>query len=89
MYAAVAGFAELFGLKKQKTLVVPIGFIICIASMYVASNYPQHLRIGLDFTTKYIHLPIQIIIPVLALIVHYVRNGFKKNAEGKGNQCAK
>ena len=90
LYASVAGTAQLLGIKNQKSLVVPIGMAVCIGSVFVANNYPKHLRIGLDFTVKYIHLPIQIVIPILALCLHYLMNGFENNAEEqKNNQCPK
>ena len=90
LYASVAGTAQLLGMKNQKSLVAPIGIAVCIGSIFVANNYPQHLRIGLDFTVKYIHLPIQIVIPILSVCLHYLRNGFKNKAkEEKNNQCPK
>jgi spore germination protein KB len=90
MYCAAAGMDQWFGMKKEKALVLPMGITVCIASFLISKNFPQHLKVGLDITPKYIHLPMQIGIPVLALVVHYVRKGSKKKTtEQKDNQCPK
>lgn len=87
MYAVTAGTAQLFGMKKGQPLVIPFGIIISALSPFIAKNFPKHLHMGLDITPKYIHLPFQIAIPVLALIVCYIRNGFKNKPIEQKNQC--
>lgn len=78
MYAAIAGTAELLNIKSKNSLAWPFGIVTMVASMLIAKNFMQHLKIGFEFTPKYIHLPLQIGVPILALIVHYMRNGFNK-----------
>ncbi|PJI10433.1 MULTISPECIES: GerAB/ArcD/ProY family transporter [Clostridium] len=69
IYAAMVGTASLIKFNNIKYLSIPISIIVLIASEFIAQNYPQHIKIGLDFTVKYIHVPMLLIIPILALIV--------------------
>lgn len=77
-YAAVAGTADLFGFKDQRRLCFPIGLLILIGSMTIASNNAEHFEEGLEIVPIYLHWPLQIIIPCLLLIIAFFRN--RKNA---------
>lgn len=81
MYGAMQGAAQLTNLKDTKYLAVPFGIITLITSQLIAKNYPQHIKIGLDFTVKYIHMPLIIIVPLMALLIYYIKAFFKKNME--------
>lgn len=78
MYCAVASTSQILGIKINGALVFTMGVIISVAAYYIAENFIQHLYIGLDFTPKYIHFPMQIFIPVLALIVSHFKKGSRK-----------
>lgn len=81
-YCSIAATNQLLGVKNNRALIWISGLIISIAAYYMAEDYPQHLKIGLDFTPKYIHLPMQIILPVLALMVnHFKKKSIKKRTE--------
>jgi spore germination protein KB len=77
-YAAVAGAADLFNFKNQNKLSFPIGFIILIASVTIASNYAEHIKEGQIVVPTYLHWPFQIIIPILLLIIAFFRNKKQK-----------
>lgn len=74
MYFGILGITEVFRIKERKLLCVLFGFLIWIFSELIARNFPQHLKIGLDFMVKYVHLPLQIGIPVIALIIAWFKN---------------
>jgi spore germination protein KB len=78
MYAATLSAGELFKLKNFKFLAIPFGIITVIASELIAKSYPQHVKIGLELTAKYIHLPMQIGIPLTAFIICLFKNRKKK-----------
>ncbi|ERI94535.1 spore germination protein [Clostridiales bacterium oral taxon 876 str. F0540] len=78
MYVSILGTSQLFKVKNQRYLSFPFAIIVLIYSELIASNYPQHIKRGLDFTVKYIHLPLQIIIPIITLIIAYFKNKHKK-----------
>ncbi|WNF38694.1 endospore germination permease [Bacillaceae bacterium IKA-2] len=49
---------------------IPMGILIAIFSILIASNYAEHLEEGLRFVPMYMHMPLQIGIPgILAVIV--------------------
>jgi spore germination protein KB len=80
MYLGVLGITQVFKIKEQKLLCFILGILIWISSELVAKNFPHHLYIGLEITVKYIHLPLQIGIPLLALLVAWFKNR-KKNSQ--------
>ncbi|WP_234117252.1 GerAB/ArcD/ProY family transporter [Clostridium hydrogenum] len=79
IYGAMLGTASLVKINNPKYLSIPISIIVLISSGLIASNYPQHVNIGLDFTIKYIHLPMLIILPILALIIVNIKKFVSSN----------
>jgi spore germination protein KB len=77
-YAAVAGAADIFKFANQRKLGFPIGVIVLFASITIASNYPEHIKEGLDVVPIYLHWPFQIIIPFMLLMIAFLRNRKKK-----------
>jgi len=43
MYGAMLGISQLIKLDGTKYLALPLGIVIFITSMLIASNYPQHI----------------------------------------------
>ncbi|AIF50343.1 GerAB/ArcD/ProY family transporter [Pelosinus sp. UFO1] len=78
-YAAMLGTSQLIKLKDPKYLAIPFGLVIVIFSIFIAKNYPEHIVIGLKWTPLYIHIPLQIIVPLTALMIHYIKRGKKKS----------
>jgi spore germination protein KB len=74
MYFSSLGITELFKLKNRNMVDIFLSIVIFISAELIARTYPEHLKIGFDFTVKYIHLPLQIGIPVIALIIAYFKN---------------
>jgi spore germination protein KB len=83
MYFGILGITQLFKLKERKFLCFTLGILIWISSDLIARNFPQHLKLGLDITVKYIHLPMQIGIPVLALLIAWFKNKSKSPQTAK------
>jgi spore germination protein KB len=77
MYGAMLGTAQIIKIKDTKYLALPFGIAIFIISMLIARNYPQHVKIGLDISIKYFHLPIIIIIPIITLLAYYLKRLLK------------
>ncbi|MFC3884489.1 GerAB/ArcD/ProY family transporter [Bacillus songklensis] len=73
-YAAVTGIASLFSIKETSRLTYPIGLVILFLSITMASNFPEHIQEGLEVVTLFVHLPFQVIIPVLLLVVAFFKN---------------
>ncbi|GHH96846.1 GerAB/ArcD/ProY family transporter [Neobacillus kokaensis] len=80
-YAAVAGTASLFQFKDYRTISLPIGILILLTALMIASNYTEHIREGLDIVPIYLHWPLQIIVPCLLLVIAFFRNRRKQSKE--------
>ncbi|MBT2657876.1 GerAB/ArcD/ProY family transporter [Bacillus sp. ISL-18] len=72
-YVAVIGAADLFKLKDHSTLIFPLGVVIIIGSMTIASNYSEHIQEGMMIIPYLLHMPFQVIIPIILLIIAFVK----------------
>jgi spore germination protein KB len=73
-YVAVVGAADLFKIKNQTKLVLPLGTLIFFGSITIASNYAEHIKEGIFLIPYFIHMPFQVIIPVILLIVAFFKH---------------
>ncbi|RXZ01371.1 GerAB/ArcD/ProY family transporter [Fictibacillus sp. S7] len=83
IYAAVIGTANIFTVTPPSRLSYPIGLVVLILSMTMASSFPEHLKEGVSIVPLLLHLPFQIIFPVLLLGVAYWKNR-KHKKQGTG-----
>ncbi|MCM1990915.1 GerAB/ArcD/ProY family transporter [Oceanirhabdus seepicola] len=87
MYVAVIGTIQITNIKdfkfkkiKLKNIEIVscfIGIIMLFSSLIMAKNYLHHLDIGLDFVIKYIHLPLQIVVPILTLFTCLIKESIQ------------
>lgn len=82
-YAGVIGAADLFQIKEYQRLVYPLGISVLLLSIAIASNFAEHIKEGLQIVTIYMHIPLQIVIPFLLLLVAVLRQQ-KTDKENKG-----
>ena len=82
-YASVVATANLFKVKESSQLAFPIGLSILILSITIASNYSEHIKEGLHVITLYLHLPLQVILPSLLLLITFIKNKKKKSKKSK------
>ncbi len=80
-YAAVTGVSNLFHVKETSKLAYPLGIVVLILSLSIASSYTEHIQEGLMIVSLYMHLPLQVIIPILLLIVAYFKNKKKERSK--------
>ncbi|MFS0876351.1 GerAB/ArcD/ProY family transporter [Solibacillus isronensis] len=83
-YATLAGAANLFNIKDSAKLAYPLGLLLLILSITIASNFSEHVYEGLQVVPLYVHLPFQVIIPGLLLIIAFFKNR-KKQRKRIGN----
>lgn len=69
LYGAAIGTAQLFNLKSHRVIVILFGILIIPLSLKIASNYMEHLDIGLKKVPLFLHIPFQIVIPILLFII--------------------
>ncbi|YCI75897.1 spore germination protein [Bacillus sp. R1-10] len=80
-YVAVTGTANVFNVKQPSRLAYPVGFVILLSSIIIASSFTEHMHEGLGAVPIYIHLPFQVIIPLLLLIIAFFKNRKKKEGQ--------
>jgi spore germination protein KB len=73
-YAAVVGTADLFRVQEHTKLVYPLGLVTLLLSIAIASNFTEHIKEGLEIVTIYLHIPLQVIIPVFLLVIAFIKN---------------
>lgn len=72
-HAALIGIADIFKFDNHRKIIFPAGLIILFISITIAANYSEHMLEGMVITYC-LHIPFQIIIPIILLIIGYVRN---------------
>ncbi|RKL67866.1 spore gernimation protein KB [Salipaludibacillus neizhouensis] len=83
IYAGVLGTSILFKVDKYQKLLMPICIIVLISSVSIAENISEHLREGLEIVPKYIHMPFQVYIPLLLLVITVIKNKVSGNQKDK------
>ena len=76
-YAAVIGSASLFKVKSPSRLSYPLGLVVLFMSMTIASNFQEHIQEGLEIAIFVLHLPLFVIIPILLLLIAFLKNRSK------------
>ncbi|MEI2468391.1 GerAB/ArcD/ProY family transporter [Peribacillus frigoritolerans] len=80
-YVAVTGTANVFNVKQPSRLAYPVGIVILLISIIMSSSYTEHIYEGLDVVPNYIHLPFQVIIPLVLLIIAFFKNRKKRKGQ--------
>ncbi|WP_046174193.1 GerAB/ArcD/ProY family transporter [Domibacillus indicus] len=84
LYVSVAAAADLFKVKKPSQLAYPLGVVVLLLSIMIAGSLPEHIQEGIKLVPLYLHLPFQVILPALVLLVAFVRHkGRGKEGEAK------
>ncbi|PEJ58488.1 spore gernimation protein [Bacillus sp. AFS002410] len=76
-FCAVIGAGDLFKIKKADTLTYPIALIMLVCSVWMAPDYLEHYKEGLDIVPYFLHIPLQILIPLVLLVIALIQNKAK------------
>jgi spore germination protein KB len=82
MYGSMIGIVKMTKLEDTKHLAIPLSIIIFVTSILIGKNYPEHIYIGQTITLTYIHLPLAVMIPIIALLVYYIKKIIIKLKKG-------
>jgi len=75
LYAAILSATQLFKIKKHWGLLcILFGILILTICLSIATNYPEHIKIGLDLIINTINLPIQVYIPTITFLFVNIKN---------------
>jgi spore germination protein KB len=72
-YGASVGISQLFNIKDQRSILLAIGTIIIPLSLSYGDDFVKSIEVGKEFITIYLHIPLQIIVPILLLCIAFIR----------------
>jgi spore germination protein KB len=73
LYVSVKAAQDVFGVKEETTIIGPIGVVVILSSIAIASNYVEHINEGLNVVPQFIHIPFQVVLPAIFIIVFLIR----------------
>jgi spore germination protein KB len=75
-FGAAVGISQLFKLKQSRSVLLGLGTIIPPLSLVFAADYSEFIETGFKYVTLYVHVPLQIMLPIFLLCVAIIRNKF-------------
>ncbi|MGM7722166.1 GerAB/ArcD/ProY family transporter [Metabacillus sp. Hm71] len=77
IFGASIAIYQLFKLNHSKSVLLALGFIITPLSLLIATDFVEHLKIGLGYNYfLYFLVPLQIIVPIMLLFIAFIRKKF-------------
>jgi len=76
-FCAVIGMNSLFKIKSSALSTYSIGVVIFLSSIMIAPSYQNHLDEGLEIVPYMLHIPLQIVIPLLLLLTVLIKRKVK------------
>lgn len=77
-YVSIIGTASLFNVRDSAAIVYPMGFVTLLLSIAVSSNVSQHFIESTSTAKMFIHLPFEIIIPIMLLLIAVIRKKIRQ-----------
>jgi spore germination protein KB len=71
-YGGMLGLAQLLQLKNHKSIILPLGLIVTVASGFIYKDVPYEIKWDTEVWPPYI-LTIGLFLPLLLLLVYYLR----------------
>ncbi|AFC29240.1 spore germination protein KB [Paenibacillus mucilaginosus 3016] len=82
LYASIMGFTELFHIRKRRReLTLCLGALLFLYSLLMTDSFIKHIEVGLKIVPLYLHLPFQVVLPLLLLALTWVRG--RVQAQGR------
>lgn len=79
-YGGLKGLEYIFNIP-YRYFSIPIGLIVAIFSILISANYSEHIEEGLNFVPMYLHMPLQIGIPLLFAIIIFFKKRQKRGEQ--------
>ena len=76
-YGASMAISQLFKLESNDSILIPLGAIITFLSLIIATNFVEHIERGFEPFMLYVHVPLEIVVPILLLCIAYIRKKFQ------------
>ncbi|MCC3359530.1 GerAB/ArcD/ProY family transporter [Bacillus sp. REN16] len=79
-FGAAIGISQIFKLRQSKSVFLGLGTIIVPLSLLAGNNQIQYNEIGLKIVTFYVHIPLQIILPIFLLCIAFIRHKYARRS---------
>ena len=76
-YGASIVITQLCKLKNNVSILIPLGTIITFFSLIYINNLVEQVEFGEKFTALYLHIPLQMVLPILLLSIAFIRKKFQ------------
>ncbi|MCM3790503.1 spore germination protein [Domibacillus indicus] len=78
LYCSVIGMVDLFRLKNHQQMIFPAGLILAFLSVMMAEDMAEHTEEGATVYILYAAIPLLIILPVVMLLIAFIRHRLNK-----------
>ncbi|WP_019241041.1 MULTISPECIES: GerAB/ArcD/ProY family transporter [Bacillus] len=72
-YAGIFTLSKVLHIKNQNYFIIPVLFLMFLTTHFFMKNYIEHITLGITFMPYYIHLFFQIYLPLILLIILFLR----------------
>lgn len=82
-HAAIIGLHETFHIPRSKRiwLVSGAGIVLMVVTYMISHDYVSHVNVGLNIVPLYMHIPMQIILPILLIGIAFLRYKMLKTSK--------
>lgn len=81
MCAGLLGLNEMTKNKFKRFMPYIIGVLIVVLSIVMADNWVEHIKIGLEWVPKYLHLPAEIYFPLFLALFITIKRKIKNKSK--------
>jgi spore germination protein KB len=82
-YAVVIGLSQWLNLSDYRPVVLPVGFLIVVMSIWVAPNLQELFEV-IGTTYPFYKITVQTLIPTVLLLIALLRKNFPQAVEEEG-----
>lgn len=80
MLTALQGIQQLTKIKDYRKMIIPVSIVALVLGLIMSENIAEHIYIQhFKILVPYIWMPMVIILPIILLIVTWIRTAFRKN----------
>ncbi|WHX80192.1 GerAB/ArcD/ProY family transporter [Priestia flexa] len=79
-YAAILGIKDIYQTRSHKLSLLFVTISILTTTIFMSDNAVKHLEIGLKIVPVWIHIPMQFVIPIVALVMIQLKSRKKSRS---------
>lgn len=79
-YAGIFTLSKICKVRNQNYFIIPILIIIYFITQLYMKNYVEHITVGIKILPYYMHLTLQVYIPLLLLLILFIKSKKSKHS---------